>query len=203
MHIAYINLQSSDQEVISGLLIVKTDAGPGCLSKDADSVVFCKQMAALGIHTILLLPNATSCMTEMDQLFEKFKPACSMSELWLAAKKMQLRMEVRVAETDKDNESDGNKDMDPIKPVLDKLWGCGNCSVSITNLDLKNLVNGCPDDPIELWHSTAPPTQDMACGWVYANDGEHSKLSKGKIQDGGRGCTTRYGDKNDSTVQSI
>ena len=76
--------------------------------------------------------------------------ACSKSALHLAAKKMQMRMEVRVAEKDKDNESDCDEDMDPIEPILDKHRGHSICNVSFTNLDLGNLVNGWPDDPIEL-----------------------------------------------------
>ncbi len=101
----------------------------------------------MGIHTVLLLLNATLCIAEMDQLFEKFKPLCSKSALCLAAQKMQLKMEVRVAEKDKNNESDCDEEDNPIKPVLDKHRGCSICNVSFTNLDLGNLVNGWPDDP--------------------------------------------------------
>jgi hypothetical protein len=46
----------------------------------------------------LSLPNSTSCTAEMDQLFEKFKPACSKSALRVASKKMKLRLEVQMAE---------------------------------------------------------------------------------------------------------
>ncbi len=62
-------------KLLSGPLIVKTDAGPGRLSKQAISIDFCEEMAQLGVHILLSLPNGTSCTAEMDQLFEKFKPA--------------------------------------------------------------------------------------------------------------------------------
>ena len=57
-------------KLISGPLIVKTDAGPGRLSKEASSIEFCKEMANKGVHILLSLPNATAITAEMDQLFE-------------------------------------------------------------------------------------------------------------------------------------
>ncbi len=75
-------------KLLSGPLIVKTDSGPGRLSKEADSLDFREQLAAMGVHILLSLPNATSCTAEMDQLFIKFKPACSKSALRVASKKI-------------------------------------------------------------------------------------------------------------------
>jgi hypothetical protein len=63
-------------------------------------------MAANGVHILLSLPNATACTAEMDQLFERFKPACGKSALRVAPKKMQKRMEVRMlncAQNDEDS----------------------------------------------------------------------------------------------------
>jgi hypothetical protein len=57
-------------KLISGPLIIKTDAGLGRLSKEAWSIKFHEQMAAKGMHILLTLPNATACTAEMDQLFE-------------------------------------------------------------------------------------------------------------------------------------
>ena len=85
-------------KLISAPLIVKTDAGPGRLSKEAESMDFREQMAGLGVHILLSLPNGTSCTAEMDQLFEKFKPACSKSALRIAAMMMKSRMDVRLEE---------------------------------------------------------------------------------------------------------
>ena len=100
-------------KLLSGLLIVKTDAGPGRLSKQAISIDFREEMAQLGVHILLSLPNGTSCMAEMNQLFEKFKPACSKSVLRVASKKMQKRMSARKKSTSKGNsdESDGENDL--------------------------------------------------------------------------------------------
>ena len=92
------------KKLISGPLIMKPGADLGRLSKEVDSIIFCEQMAVLGLHIVLSLLIATSCMAKMDQLFEKFKPVCIKSVLHLAAKKMQMWMEFKVAEMDKDNE---------------------------------------------------------------------------------------------------
>jgi hypothetical protein len=86
-------------KLLSGPLIVKTDAGPGRLSKQAISIDFREEMARNGVHILLLLSNGTSCTAEMDQQFEKFKPACSKSALCVASKKMQKRMLARKKST--------------------------------------------------------------------------------------------------------
>jgi hypothetical protein len=107
-------------KLLSGPLIVKTDAGPGRLSKQAISIDFREEMAQLGVHILLSLPNGISCMAEMDQLFEKFKPACSKSALRVASKKMQKRMKARTQSTWKgnSNELDGeNKLMEEEEEV--------------------------------------------------------------------------------------
>ena len=64
-------------KLISGPLVVKTDAGPGRLSKEAESIDFRTEMAAMGAHILLSLPNGTAATAEMDQLYSKFKPRCS------------------------------------------------------------------------------------------------------------------------------
>ena len=38
------------------------------------SIEFRDEMAQIGVHIVLSLPNGTACTAEMDQLFEKFKP---------------------------------------------------------------------------------------------------------------------------------
>ena len=67
----------------------------------------------MGVHILLSLSNGKSCMAEMDQLFKKFKPACSKSALRVASKKMQTRMLVRKKSTSKGNsdESDGENEL--------------------------------------------------------------------------------------------
>ena len=142
-------------QLLSGPLIVKTDSGPGRLSKEANSLDFREQLAAMGVHILLPLPNATSCTAEMDQLFEKFKPACLKSALRVTSKNMQLRMQVRmekkaaakmVINVDGDEESDEYDDDEEDS----KRKGRSICDVSFSDLDLANLVNGWPGNPVEL-----------------------------------------------------
>jgi hypothetical protein len=152
-------------KLISGPLIIKTDAGPGRLSKEASSIEFREQMAAKGVHILLSLPNATACTAEMDQLFERFKPACGKSALRVASKKMQKRMEVRMlngrARNDEDGDavididasdasSDDEEEPNEIEDRPKKKGEQSICNVSFSNFDLANLVNGWPEDPLEL-----------------------------------------------------
>ena len=139
-------------KLISGPLIVKTDGGPGRLSKEADSMDFREQMAALGVHILLSLPNGTSCTAEMDQLFEKFKPACSKSAIRVAGKMMKMRADVQLAErqaqqggAEDDSNDDESDDEDDGKRKERSI-----CNVSFSNFDLGNMVNCWPDDPVEL-----------------------------------------------------
>ena len=77
--------------LIAGPLIVKSDGGPGRLSRESSSIEFRDEMAQIGVHIVLSLPNGTACTAEMDQLFEKFKPACSKQARRICAKKMHER----------------------------------------------------------------------------------------------------------------
>jgi hypothetical protein len=82
-------------KLISGPLIIKTDAGPGKLSKEASSIKFQDHMATKGMHVFC------PCQMQMRPqlkwiIFEQFKPSCAKKVLCLAEKKMQMRMEVMV-----------------------------------------------------------------------------------------------------------
>jgi hypothetical protein len=138
----------------SGLLVVKTDAGPRRLSKEASSLEFYEQMAKKGVHILFSLPNETACTADMDQLFERFKPAWGKSALRVAPKKMQMRMVVQ-NDVIKIDGSDALSEDEAEEPdeIVDrqKKKGEGNiCNVSFSNFDLANLVNGWSDDPVEL-----------------------------------------------------
>ena len=74
--------------MIRGLLINKTDGGPGRLSNEAASIEFREEMTAKGMHILLSLPNGTECTTELDQLYGEFKPACKDSNKRVAGMKM-------------------------------------------------------------------------------------------------------------------
>ena len=100
----------------------------------------------------------------MDQLFERFKPACGKSALRVASKKMQKRMDVRMlngAQNDEDGDamidvdasdalSEDEEEPDDIEDRPKKKGEQSICNVSFSNFDLANLVNGWPEDPLEL-----------------------------------------------------
>lgn len=173
------------KKLISGPLIVKTDAGPGRLSIEADSIDFRTEMADMGVHILLSLPNATAATAEMDQLYTKFQPRCKRSTVRVASLKMLARAEarrkagaddasvsvVRIDEEDdvvevedkEDGDGDGDeeaKSNDGSDVDNDEVSDADTsstskkkssvCTVRLGNLDLGNIVNGFPGDPIEL-----------------------------------------------------
>ncbi len=104
---------------------------------------FCEQMSRLGVHILLSLPNGTLCTAEMDQLFEKIKPACSKSTLRISTTMMKSRMDVWLAEKkakgnlgESSNEESNESDDDG------KQKRRSVCHVSFSNLNLANLVSG-------------------------------------------------------------
>jgi hypothetical protein len=135
------------------------------LSKEAESIDFRTEMAAMGVHILLSLPNGTAATAEMDQLYSKFKPRCSESTIRVGGVKMAKRAAARkkreaakrrkedsgVADDidDEDNEDDDDDDND------DEGGGRGKkkhsrsaCNVSLGNRDLSNIVNGFPGDDV-------------------------------------------------------
>ena len=60
-----------------------------------ESIDFQEEMAAMGVHILLLLPNGTAATTEMDQLYSKFKPRCKVSMIRVAGAKMAKRSAAR------------------------------------------------------------------------------------------------------------
>ena len=151
---------------------MKTDSGPGRLSIEADSLQFRTEMAEKGVHILLSLPNATAATAEMDQLYTKYIPRCKRSTLRVVSRKLTARAEARRRAKNEDHDDivDEQEDIvDADVEVLgdDEVAKCGDgggtndvtsdsqkakkiCNVSITNLDLGNIVNGFSDDPIEL-----------------------------------------------------
>jgi hypothetical protein len=148
-------------------VVAKKDAGPGRLSKEAESIDFWTEMATMtmGVHILLSLPNGTVATAEMDQLYSKFKPRCSESTIRVGEVKMAKRAAARkkreaakrrkedsgVADDvdDEDNEDDDDDDND------DEGGGRGKkkhsrsaCNVSLGNRDLSNIVNGFPGDDV-------------------------------------------------------
>ena len=78
------------QKLIKGPLINKTDGGPGRLSREASSIKFWENMAAMGMHILLSLPNGTECTAELDQCYSEFKPACKKNTRRIVAQKCML-----------------------------------------------------------------------------------------------------------------
>lgn len=78
-----------------GPLIVKTDNGPGRLSKEAGSIEFREEMAQLGVFIVLGLPNATEAQAELDQMYSLFQPRCKRSAVRVVGKKMAARAKAR------------------------------------------------------------------------------------------------------------
>ena len=66
-------------KILKGPVILKTDAGPGRLAKDAESWEFRRRMHEQGVVILLGLPNGTSATQEMDQCYEDLKRECKKS----------------------------------------------------------------------------------------------------------------------------
>lgn len=66
-------------KMLKGPLIVKTDAGPGRLSTEADSWEFRDKMWRAGVLVMLKLPNGTAVNQELNQAYASFQPAVKRS----------------------------------------------------------------------------------------------------------------------------
>ena len=141
------------KKLLRGPLIIKTDNGPGRLAADAASMKFREEMAELGVYILLGLPNGTEAQAELDQMYSEFKPRCKTSAVRVAGRKMKMRLEARqrhaldVLIDDDENVSGDGSDSESIAK---KSYGQSLCNVSLTNRDLGAIVNGYPDDPVEL-----------------------------------------------------
>ena len=97
-------------KILSGPLIVKTDAGPGRLCMEAKSWKFRARMWDAGIIILLGLPNGTSVNQEQDQGYQVYQPAVKAStqrvvsiklaDRVLARKKARLAKERNVPNVD-------------------------------------------------------------------------------------------------------
>ena len=134
-------------KLLKGPLIIKTDAGPGRLSRQAESIEFREEMARMGVYILLSLPNGTACTAELDQMYSRFKNETKNSTVRVAGIKMAARLAARKqGESNEDDESlsdDSETEEEPTKKR-------SICNVNITNRDLAHIVNGFPNDSIEL-----------------------------------------------------
>ena len=62
--------------ILSGPVLIKTDAGPGRLCANFANIEFRQKLERMGCHIILGLPNATSVSAEMDDLYREYKGCC-------------------------------------------------------------------------------------------------------------------------------
>jgi hypothetical protein len=160
------------KKLISGPLIVKTDAGPGHLSKEAESIDLRDEMAKKGVHILLSLPNGTAATAEMDQLYSKFKPRCSDSTIRVAGIKMvkqatmrkkhaaakatinfdaPIELGLEISDKSSESESEGDETF-----ACKKKGKTSLCNVSMGNRDLANIVNGFPGDSVKNRRFTIP-----------------------------------------------
>ena len=63
-------------KIITGSILIKTDAGPGRLCANFNNVNFRKELNDMGCHIVLSLPNATSVGAELDDIYRDYKAAC-------------------------------------------------------------------------------------------------------------------------------
>lgn len=135
-------------------MIIKTDAGPGCLSKEAASTEFLEEMTNLGVHILLLLPNGTECQAELNKMFSEFKQCCQKNTVQVAEMKMAARVAVCKKSTVDDIElvsscgSDSDNDLS-YGGELPEIWR-SICNVSLTASDLSHVVNRYPGNPDDL-----------------------------------------------------
>ena len=136
-------------KLLKGPLIIKTDAGPGRLSREAQSITFREEMANKGVFILLSLPNGTACTAELDQMFTQFKDQTKNSTIRVAGLKLAARLAARTKHDGIDNElSSSDEDEDETENKPEKKRSI--CNVNISNRDLARIVNGFSNDPIEL-----------------------------------------------------
>ena len=141
-------------KILSGPLILKTDAGPGRLSKDAESWEFRERMHDKGLVILLGLPNGTAATQEMDQGYTDLKKETKKSTMRAASRKMAARVRARTNSTtasainlrsDDESDDESNDEHDECATARKR----SSCNVSLGNLDLGNIVNGFRGDPVE------------------------------------------------------
>ena len=146
--------------------MVKTDAGPGRLAKEADSIEFREDMANMGVYIILSLPNGTECQAELDQMFSDFQPRCKRSAIRIVGMKIKSRLEdlkragaaeppISVdSDSSSSNEESGDENDGELSVVGDVATAARRetsiTKVKLSNLDLGHVINGFPGDPVEL-----------------------------------------------------
>jgi len=94
------------KKLLRGPLISKTDSGPGHLATQAGSEEFRNEIASIGLHILLSLPNGTECTAELDQMYSEFKSERKKSTIRVVGMKMATRVRARKKKSDKDKGHD-------------------------------------------------------------------------------------------------
>ena len=201
-------------KMVTGPLIVKTDAGPGRLSKEAESWEFRQRMFEKGVYIMLGLPNATAATQEMDQGYAEFQPAVKRSTERVVSRKLADRVAARrkaqakadddkadrvielvtlddldamfddmdsvededgvifdadSSDADADSPDDDASTVDGVDVAAEQCtevtYKNSVCSVGLGNLDLGNMVNGYPGDPLEFRPFDNVFQRDKILGW--------------------------------------
>jgi hypothetical protein len=137
-------------KLLKGPLIIKTDAGPGRLSREAQSIEFREKMANMGVIILLSLPNGTACTAELDQMYSRFKDETKNSTIRVAGIKMAARLAARKQGKRGEEQEDDDASSSDDETANEQRKKGSICNVNITNFDLSHIVNGFPNDPIEL-----------------------------------------------------
>ena len=119
------------QKLLKGPLIIKTDAGPGRLSQEAQCITFRNKMAIKGVFILLTLPNGTSCTAKLNQMFTQFKDKTKNSTICVAGLKLTAQLTARTKHDGIDNElSSSTKDEDKTEDKLKKRRSTCNVNTS-------------------------------------------------------------------------
>ena len=142
-------------KILRGPLIVKTDAGPGRLCKEAASWEFRERMWRNGVFIILGLPNGTAVNQELDQGFATFQPAVQRStqrvvsiklaDRVLARKKARLAKQEKLASNDEMNLRAELMNLRAELEDLDDLLDVDNSDEEGAD-DTMLVEEGCPED---------------------------------------------------------
>ena len=153
------------KKLLRGPLINKTDSGPDRLASQAGSAEFSSEMADIGMHILLSLPNGTECTAKLDQMYTEYKRDCKKSTVRVAGIKMAARVQARKKSKQRQEQektpvqalkefvSLDNTDDDEEESTTDDYEfqvGRSVCSVNIPNRNLGAIVNGSPGDHLDL-----------------------------------------------------
>ena len=156
--------RDTDGKIIKGPVILKTDSGPGRFREDLEHIDFLDKCRKLGFIILLSLPNATSVSAELDQFFGVYKGWCHTRTLNHFSEKLQIKIEelnkqrqIRSVNSQVNDLLVTKDDLDLTRREegdnsgkLDTQLTKVKCVVGLDNDDLAVMINGKPNDPLEM-----------------------------------------------------